>query len=149
MRLSLYFLSLLILAACTRTGFNDEKYSFIQDEKGITITSDSITVRLTVYRDDIIKVNYFNDTSKINDEDSFCVILEPYTSIRYKIRENSDNLRLITHDVIAQVVKDPFNINFYNRKSQPLLLGSRGYKSNGNGKTAFFSIQENDHFFRG
>lgn len=126
MRLSLCFLSLLILAACTCTGFNDEKYSFIRDEQGIRITSDSIDIRLTVYRDDIIKMNYFTVIPEIENEESFCIVLKQDTNIRFRIKEDKDNLRIITSKIIAEVAKNPFNINFYDRKNKPLTLVSRG-----------------------
>jgi alpha-glucosidase (family GH31 glycosyl hydrolase) len=147
MKQLLYSLSLLILVSCARTGFNDDKYSFKQDESGITISSDSIALKLTVYRDDIIKVNYFTGRSEVKDEDSSCVIFKPDANTHFTVRQNKENLRIITDHVITEVVKKPFNINFYNRKNQPLLLGSRSYKTEGNTKTAFFRIGVSDHFY--
>jgi alpha-glucosidase (family GH31 glycosyl hydrolase) len=147
MRLSLYALSLLILIACTRTGFNDDRYSFKKDEMGITVTSDSLSVKFTVYRNDIIHVTYFSDTTQIKKDDSLSVILEPDPDTHFSVRQNKDNLKIITDNIITEVVKEPFKINFYNRKSQPLLLGSRSYKTEGNTKTAFFRISEDDHYY--
>jgi alpha-glucosidase (family GH31 glycosyl hydrolase) len=143
------FINICIVAlfAFSCTGFNDDKYSFEQDENGITVTSDSIAVRITIYRNDIIRVIYFTDETKTREGESLSVILKPDPNIRYTVRQNKYNLRIITDDVITEIVKRPFNINFYNRKNKPLLLGSRGFKIEGSTKAAFFQISEGDRFY--
>ena len=147
MRSIIINICIVALFAYSCTSFNDDKYSFKQDESGITISSDSIALRLTVYRDDIIKVNYFTGRSEVKDEDSSCVVLKPDANTHFTVRQNKDNLKLITGSVITEVVKNPFNINFYTRKNQPLLLGAPSYKTEGNTKGAFFQIREGERFY--
>ena len=129
-------------------NFNDSQYSYRVEGNRIILEKKNETYQIEVYRPNMIKTTYLGQQRNIQKNDSsYMVSLAPSSDVDFKINEFENKLQIQTSEVITEVTKKPFVVNFYNSNMVPLLISSKEIKINGDKKTMTFQADKDDAFY--
>ncbi|GAB6283032.1 MAG: glycoside hydrolase family 31 protein [Ignavibacterium sp.] len=128
-----------------------DSYSSHQTELNkVKVFAGNSLVEFKFFRDDIIKINFFPDSSYVAEDSSF-VIIRDYknSSINFDVRDEATKLIISTDSIKIEISKYPLRIYYYDSFGKLLLKekssGGLGYLNNE--KYSFSSIQNEDAFY--
>ncbi len=119
--------------------------SYRETENGITGNSEQGNFKITVYHENIIRVQV-SDTGSF-DEMSYAVVAKP-ASVDFEIREEKDCLFIETRTLKLELRKDPMRCHFYNQQDNLLNEDDAGFGISflGGSKSVYKKLQEGERF---
>ncbi len=138
---------LTILSSCRQNGFNDEQFKFKLEDGAIIVSNLQTTYRLETIRSDIVKTTFLPNAEEITDKPSYFIVLEKEKGAGFKVDEFDDKLQLQTGEMIVEITKSPFVVNYYNNKKEPILITSKTLTDSVGYKTMHFHTPSNERFY--
>lgn len=143
----LFVLSVILFASCSQSKFNDGQYEFSSNNGVITVSHNEEAYYIEPYRSDIVKATFVTDKTQKVEENPYFVILDKDQSLEYQVVELEDKLQIKTEEVIVEVTKSPFVVNFYDNDSNPILVSSKTPNNEDGQKTMYFKSPSDEAFY--
>lgn len=120
----------------------------VRDESTVTVQSDSSSVRVQFYTQDIVRLDFLPLPHSVPDS-SFAVIENPVKDVQFTISETDSSLIIASSTVKIICKKYPLRFSFSDMTGNVLLEEPRsgGVSMNGDHRTVRFTLQPNDHFY--
>jgi oligosaccharide 4-alpha-D-glucosyltransferase len=143
------FLCLIIVAlySCQQKNFNDEQFQFTRKNGVITITNQEITYLIEPYRADMVKTVFIPGNDSLSEENPYFVVLEKDKDINFSVEEFQDKLLVKTTELIVEITKLPFVVNYYDIHNKLLLKSSRMPSDSSGYKTMYFNSPANEQYY--
>ncbi len=135
------------ITSCSQVKFNDDQFSYAKEDGSIIVSNQQSTYQLEPYRSDIIKTTYLAKNSEPSEMVVDFIVLEKEEGLNFRIKEFEDKLQLSTKDMIVEVTKSPFVVNYYKSNKKPLLLASQTPVDSAGFKTFFFNSPADEAFY--
>jgi alpha-glucosidase (family GH31 glycosyl hydrolase) len=139
--------ALLLLSSCKQTRFNDEQFKFKIEDGKILVSNIQTAYQIEAFRSDIIKTTFLPDPNADIESSTDFIILEKEPGIEFKVEEFEDKLHLRTEEIIVEITKSPFVVNYFNHEKEPILITSKTPTDSSGYKTMYFYSHLNENFY--
>ncbi len=148
----LYFIFILLISPkiFSQIKFLDVYSSYQIELNKVKVFAGVSLVEFKFFRNDIVKINFFPDSSNVSEDSSF-VVIQNYnnSSVNFNVQNEATKLIITTDSIKIEISKYPLKIYYYDSFGKLLLKekssGGLGYSNNE--KYSYFSIQNEDAFY--
>jgi alpha-glucosidase (family GH31 glycosyl hydrolase) len=122
--------------------------SHISEGEVVSIFSDTSSIKLIFYDDDIVRLDFLPSSATIIDS-SFIVIRDTSESVSYTINEFPNKLEVSTILLTISLNKNPLRLSVKNSSGEVILSEpvEGGIAYNGMERMVNFNLDYNDHFY--
>lgn len=150
MKQKLFFLAagiFIIFSSCNQNRFNDEQFKYEVTDGTIMVYSQHSAYQLEPFRTDIIKTTFLPNSNELSDTTSPFIVLEKENGLVFKVEEFEDKLVLRTTDIIVEITKSPFVVNYYDNRKEPILITSKVAIDSSGYQTMYFHSPSDENFY--
>ncbi len=145
--LFIFCLLYVTLYSCKQVNFNDDQFQYTRKDGVVTVSNQKISYLIEPYRADMIKTTFLPKGDSLGEENPYFVVLEKQEGVDLSVEEFNDKLLLKTGELIVEITKQPFVVNYYDSDKKPLLTSSRMPVDSAGYKTLYFNSPENEQYY--
>ena len=144
---SILAIILFVFSSCTQSQFNDEQFFYEKKDGKIIVTDQQNSYHLQPFRSDIVKTTFLGTNEEVEEMTVDFIVMKKENGVNFKVKEFEDKLHLETADMIVEITKSPFVVNYYDKNMNPLLLASQAPTDSAGFKTFYFESPADEAFY--